>query len=131
MTLYPQIPFDPRETLLSYAARLAVIHTGMGFDRLLPDMGPRIEYLVLGKPAALEVFASGAGISVTRLAQSNLQAVGKGLMFRGEPCQWSFIARAANTYCPTCLSEDGGPRGWKRRLMWCFTPAHRRTEHGV
>lgn len=34
MALHPQILFDPRETVLSYAARLAVIHTGMGIDRL-------------------------------------------------------------------------------------------------
>ncbi|MFW2588548.1 TniQ family protein [Sagittula sp. SSi028] len=131
MALYPHIAIDPRETVLSYAARLAVIHTGMGIDRLLPDLGLRIEDLVLGKLDALDVFAGGVGVPVTDLIPSNLQAFGKDAIFRGEACQWSFIARNADKYCPVCLAEDGGPRDWKQRLIWCFAPVQRCACHGV
>lgn len=131
MALRPHIPFDPRETVLSFAARLALIHTGTGIDRLLPDIGLRIEDLVLGKLDALEVFADGVGVPVSDLAPSNLQAFGKDVLFRGEPCQWSFIARGADKYCPCCLTEDGGPRGWKQRLLWCVAPVKRCPRHSV
>lgn len=131
MALRPHIPFDPRETVLSYTARVALIHTGTGIDRLLPDLGLRIEDLVLGKLDALEIFAKGVGVPVSDLARSNLRAVGKDVLFRDEPCQWSFIARGADRYCPCCLAEDGGPRGWKQRLFWCFAPVKRCTRHGV
>lgn len=129
--LLPYIPFALRETLLSYAGRLAAIHTGQGLTRLLADMRINSEHFILGRDDAVAQFAEVVDVDLALLQRSNMRAIGPDVMFREERVQKTFLVRAADKYCPVCLAEDGSHRGWKQRLNWCFAPVHRCSNHGV
>lgn len=129
--LLPYIPFAPRETLLSYAGRLAAIHTGQGLTRLLADMRINSEHFILGRDDAVAQFAEVVDVDLALLQRSNMRAMGPDVMFREERVQKTFLVRAADKYCPVCLAEDGSHRGWKQRLNWCFAPVYRCPDHGV
>ena len=129
--LLPHIPFAPRETLSSYAGRLAAIHTGQGITRLLADMRINSEQFILGRDQAVTRFAEVVDVDLALLQRSNMRAMGPDVMFREERMQKTFLVRAADKYCPVCLAEDGSHRGWKQRLNWCFAPVYRCPDHGV
>lgn len=59
--LWPALPFDPQETLISYADRLSMSHTGRGMERLLRDHGIHHGYFVSSRPEAVAGVADATG----------------------------------------------------------------------
>lgn len=131
MRLLPHVPFDPQETLLSFAGRLAAIHTGQGIHRLLADMDINLKHFTIGQEEAVARLADITSSDPEVLASANMKAIRSDVHFRGDLCQKVFLPRAADKYCPLCLAEDGAPRAWRQRQIWCFAHVHRCAVHGV
>ncbi len=68
MTLWPHLPFDPDETLLSYTGRLSLMHTGRGMERLLADRGIHKEHFISGRADAVAQLAEATGYTVDDLS---------------------------------------------------------------
>ncbi|UWQ79724.1 TniQ family protein [Leisingera sp. S132] len=130
-TLRPYIPFDLRETLLSYAARLSAVHTGKGMRRLLNDLRIPVENFLMGRHEAVEAFASATGSDAEILKSAALTGKKNHVEFRGAKMSKTFVVRQADKYCPVCLAEDGSPYAWRQQLIWCFAPAHRCVHHNT
>ena len=129
--LWPTLPFDPQETLTSYADRLSMFHTGRGMERLLRDNGINHEHFVSGRVDAVTGFAEATGHPVEEIRRNAIRVFQRGGEFRGEATSKSFLLPQAKRYCPACLAEDGGPADWKFRLIWGFRHVQRCDRHGV
>jgi hypothetical protein len=129
--LWPTLPFDPRETLTSYADRLSMFHTGRGMERLLRDNGIHHEHFVSGRVEAVAEFATIIGQQVEKIRRNAIRVFQRSGEFRGEAMSKSFLLPQAKRYCPACLAEDGGPTDWKFRLLWGFRHVKRCDRHGV
>lgn len=129
--LCPILPFDPQETLTSYADRLSMFHIGRGMARLLRDNGINHEHFVSGRIDAVSQFAEATGLDVDILRRNSVRVLQRSAEFRGTMTSKSFLLTQAKRYCPACLLEDGGPTDWKFRLLWWFRHVHRCDLHGV
>lgn len=129
--LRPTLPFDPQETLTSYADRLSMFHTGRGMERLLRDNGVKHEHFVSGRVDAVLGFAEAIGHSADDIRRNAIRVYQRGGEFRGEAISKSFLLPQAKRYCPACLIEDGGPTDWKFRLLWGFRHVQRCGQHGI
>jgi hypothetical protein len=67
--LAPHFPFDAQESPLSYAARLAMLHTEDPVVSLLRDFEIRPEKMAINDETALRRLAEVAGVSVGDLRQ--------------------------------------------------------------
>lgn len=128
--LSPYIPYNPSETVLSYAARLSYLHTGMTIRRLLDDLDLGRDRFVNGKPDAVLAFAEDVGTDPAALSQGAVELLTRYSRFRGEDSSLGFISGKIRKICPQCLRDDGGPETWKHRILWCFQhvdgcPVHR------
>ncbi|MBL3570029.1 TniQ family protein [Rhodovulum visakhapatnamense] len=129
--LSPMMPFDPQETLTSYADRLSMYHTGRGMARLLKDCGIHHEHFVSGRTEAVARLAEATGHPCADLHRNVIRVFQRGGEFRGEPTSKSFLLPQAKRYCPACLVEDGSPTDWRFRLIWGFRHVQRCDRHGV
>lgn len=129
--LSPMFPFDPEETLTSYADRLSMYHTGRGMERLLKDYGIHHEHFVSGRPEAVARLAEATGHACADIHRNAIRVFQRGGEFRGEPTSKSFLLPQAKHYCSVCLVEDGSPTDWKFRLVWGFRHVQRCDRHGV
>lgn len=120
MTLWPALPFNPEETLLSYADRLSVMHTGRGMKRLVRDFGINTEHFTSGHIDAVAVFADATGLPLVDLQQASVRVLRSCASFRGDDISKLFLSPRAARYCPTCLEEDGDRADWRFRLIWGF-----------
>jgi len=129
MSLWPNLPFHPEETLLSYADRLSVFHTGRGMERLLRDLGINAEHFTAGREETVIAFAQAVGMAFKDAQRSSVRVFSRGASFRGEVISKSFLSPRASRYCPCCLAEDG-PRSDRRfRLIWGFRHVVRCDRH--
>lgn len=131
MTLWPALPFDAEETLLSYADRLSMLHTGRGMERIVRDFGINTEHFVSGRKDAIVSFAEAAGVPVADVQRSAIRVFQRGGEFRGEATSKPYLLPQAKRYCPVCLAEDGGSLDWRFRLIWGFRHVQRCDRHGV
>ncbi|WP_119841118.1 TniQ family protein [Pseudooceanicola algae] len=131
MRLRPYVTLDTQETAMSFAGRLAAIHTGQPLHWMLADMRINGEAFTLGRPEAISRFAAIAGIDEADLLRVTMRGIRKGMEFRGEQFHSGSLSRAADKYCPACLAEDGEHRNWRQRLIWCVAAAHRCPRHGI
>ncbi|CUH77906.1 hypothetical protein TRM7557_01641 [Tritonibacter multivorans] len=129
--LWPQLPFDPQETLISYADRLSIFHTSRGMERLLRDNGIHHEHFVSGRAEAVEKFVEVIGETFGTYMDNAIRVLRRRGEFRGEPISKAFLSPRAARYCPCCLAEDGAPEDWRFRLMWGFRHVQRCEKHGV
>ncbi len=120
MTLWPRLPFRSDETLLSYADRLSMIHTGRGMERLIRDLGINSEHFTSGREDAVVVFAEAAGLPVGLAQRASVRVFQRGGSFRGELISKSFLSPRVTRYCPDCLVEDGKRDDHRFRLIWGF-----------
>jgi hypothetical protein len=129
MSLWPNLPFHPEETLLSYADRLSVFHTGRGMERLLRDLGINAEHFTSGRDEAVIAFARAVGMPFKDAQRSSIRVFSRGASFRDEAISKSFLSPRVVRYCPGCLNEDG-PRSDRRfRLIWGFRHVVRCDRH--
>ena len=131
MVLTPDLPLDHEETLLSYADRLSMMHTGRGMERLLKDLGINKEYFVSGRSEAVAALAEATGREVGHLARLSIRVFQQGASFRGEDISKAFLSPRAACYCPVCLAEDGNWQNHRFRLIWGFRHVARCDRHGV
>ncbi|MEF3046349.1 TniQ family protein [Pseudotabrizicola sp. L79] len=131
MALWPPFPLDPEETLLSYADRLSMFHTGDGMDRLLRDFGINRQHFVSGHEESVDGFAEAVGLPSQALQRASVRVSQRGARFRGEAISKSFLSQQANRYCPACLNEDGGLENYRFRLIWGFRHVSRCDRHDI
>ncbi|QPM92021.1 TniQ family protein [Pseudooceanicola algae] len=129
--LWPTLALDPEETLLSYADRLSMLHTGRGMERLLKDYGIHREHFVSGRPDAVAALAEATGHALEDVGRAAIRVSRWGGEFRGEDCSKSFLSPQAKRYCPACLEEDGDYTDWRFRLVWGFRHVQRCDRHGL
>jgi hypothetical protein len=103
MTLTPELPFDPEETLLSYTDRLFMMHTEKGMERLFRDLGIHSEHFVSGRADAIAMLAGTIGRAPKFLSRSAIRVFQRGASFRGEDISKAFLSPRAARYCPACL----------------------------
>ncbi|TDE34830.1 TniQ family protein [Antarcticimicrobium sediminis] len=106
MTLWPHLPVDPEETLLSYADRLSMMHTGRGMERLVRDIGINTEHFISGREDAVAVFAEATGLSVEDLQMASIRVFQRGASFRGEDISKTFLTPRVNRHAK--LTHLGG-----------------------
>lgn len=131
MTLWPHLPIDPEETLLSYTDRLSMMHTGRGMERLIADCGIRKEHFIAGRADAIDLLAEATGHTVDDLQRNAIRIFQRAASFRGEDISKTSLSPRAVRYCPACLAEDG-PKGERRqRLLWGFRHVSRCDRHSL
>lgn len=118
--LQPYFPQRPQETLLSYACRLAYLHTGQGLPRLLGDLRISQADFVAADPEAVQAFADAVGGDAGILAQSGIRLLHRYNVFRGEDFSRSFLPGRVVQFCPECLAEQGGRENWSCLIAWSF-----------
>lgn len=129
MTLWPSLPYDLEETLLSYADRLSMLHTGRGMERLVRDAGINLEHFTSGRAEAVAAFAKMAGVPSVNAEQGAIRVFQRGASFQGEHASREFVSPRAARYCPSCLVEDGVKDDWRFRLIWAFRHVVRCDHH--
>ena len=129
MSLWPNLSFHPEETLLSYADRLSVFHTGRGMERLIRDLGIGAEHFTAGREETVIAFARAVGIPSKDAQQSSIRVFSRGASFRDEVISKSFLSPRAARYCPCCLAEDGPRSDHRFRLIWGFRHVVRCDRH--
>lgn len=129
MSIWPSLAFDPEESLLSYADRLSVLHTGRGMGRLVKDFGINTAHFTSGREEAVLAFAEAAGLQVEDAKRASVRVFPRGASFRGEPISKAFLSPRAARYCPVCLEQDGEPADRQFRLIWGFRHVVRCDRH--
>lgn len=122
--LLPFLPFDPNETPLSYAARLAHYHADKPIVPFLRDLQIRPEAIASSEPDALARLAETSGAPLNDLRRNAAVRQGKRTYdLRGEPVTAEFLSNPYTVFCPACLAEDdmtGRRRGrWHWALRSC------------
>jgi hypothetical protein len=130
--LLPFLPFDPIETPLSYAARLARHHADKRVVPFLKDMQICPQAIASSKPGALARLADISGASLCELSRNVPIHKGNRIYdLRGELVSAEFLSNPHTLFCPACLAEDdqtGRRRGrWEWRLSVVRTCSH----HGI
>lgn len=131
MTLWPHFPFDPEETLPSYADRLSMLHTGRGMERLIRDLGIHVEHFVSGREDAVSNFANSIESQRDEILKNAIRVLPRTAVFRGEPVSKTFLSPRTLKYCPACVAEDGGPTARRFRLFWGFRHVQRCDKHNL
>lgn len=107
MKLAPHIPFDAAESPLSFAARLANIHTGERLVPFLRDITIDPADMATNDEKALTRLAEVSGVAVEDLRANAAVPVGKRTYdLRGELVSPEFLTNPHTVFCPTCLAQD-------------------------
>lgn len=129
MTLWPTLPFHSEETLLSYADRTSMLHTGRGMERVVRDFGINTEHFNSGREEAVARFAAAVGLPEEDMKRASIRVFQRGASFRGEDISKTFLSPRAARYCPSCLAEDGHRGDCRFRLIWGFRHVARCDHH--
>lgn len=105
--LAPHLPFDPIETPLGYAVRLAAVHTGGPIGPFLRDIGVSLPDLARGQSAAIGMLSDHAGVKRSALMANAAEAVGRqSFHLRGTEVSVDFLHTSGTVFCPACLRDD-------------------------
>lgn len=123
--LFPHLPFRDDETPLSWATRLAALHTRGRVIPFLSDMEIRHTKLLNGHAAAIDRLCSVAGQDPLPVRNNAATLNAKRIFtLRGETMPAGLLLREVTHFCPLCLAEDddqanGSPALLRRgRLSW-------------
>lgn len=129
--LSPRIAFDPLESAMGYAARLAAFHTGGRTASLSCDLKINLQHLRSGKPEVVQQLAQVAGVPSELLAGNVPLSVGDRYYdIRGERVSSEFLSSPYTVFCPACVLADDQASGGKtgqRRHQWTWQLAVVRT----
>lgn len=134
-TLYPFLPFMPDETPLSWAARLADLHTGGRLLGFLNDMDVQFSKLLSGDPDAVSHLCQLAGQDRGIVENNTIRSLGsRRFELRGVGFSSDFLTGRATRFCPACLHEDEGGTGHlherrRARLEWLLAPVRVCSRH--
>lgn len=105
--LFPYVSPNRAETGLSFAARLAAIHTGGRLVPFLNDLGINaVDFARGDKKPMFELFEQ-AGVSTDQLMANTPISIGKArYRLRGEIISADFLSNPRTVFCPMCLVAD-------------------------
>ena len=135
--LYPIVPFDPVETPLSFATRLASFHLRSSVVPFLKDLRIEPETMIGCDEGPVTHLASVAGVDAAALHHNSARRVMKRrFSLRGNELSSEFFSTPDTVFCPACLREDdeGGAavasvrRG---RIEWTLRPVTTCPRHGL
>jgi hypothetical protein len=135
-TLRPFLDFDPVETPLSFATRLATLHTGGPRGPFLNDIGIQVADLAGGDPRAVDRLSAVAGVDPAVVRHNTpLRIARRRHDLRREIVSSEFFSSPNTVFCPACLRDDdtartehGGRRG---RLAWTLRPVRTCLVHEI
>ncbi|WP_353346886.1 TniQ family protein, partial [Aquicoccus sp. SU-CL01552] len=132
MMLAPHIPFDAEESPLSFAARLAQLHTGDRLVSFLRDFGIKPEQMAVNDETALTRLAEVSGVAVEVLRANAAVRVGKRTYdLRGELVTAEFLANPYTVFCPACLAEDDRTGLRRGRWEWALSVVRTCPHHEI
>ncbi|MCA2011036.1 TniQ family protein [Cereibacter sphaeroides] len=130
--LAPHIPFDPAESPLSYAARLAAVHTGDRLLQFLKDTEFHPLDMAANKEEALSRLAELSGTPLCDLRANAAVPLGERKYdLRGELVTAEFLANPYTVFCPACLAEDDQKGTRRGRWEWSLAVVRTCSRHGV
>lgn len=135
--LFPFLPFDPNETPLSYASRLASFHIDATLVPFLHDIGVRPDALAGGEADAVARLAEVAGLEGGAPEHNAARRTAKRRFdLRGEELTAEFFSSPDTMFCPACLREDDAEAGsvaaaLRGRLEWTFRTVRTCPRHGL
>ena len=135
-TLFPFLPFDPCETPLSFAARLAAFHTGGRLGPFLNDLGIKPTDLAAGAGGAVERLCNHAGVAADVVLHNTARNVApRRFDLRGATVSSAFFSSPDTVFCAACLLEDdaatGGDGMRRGRLTWTLRPVRTCRHHDI
>ena len=136
MKLTPFVPISPDETLMSWATRLAAIHTGETLVPFLRDVGIEPNEMSVGSDSVIERLTEVTGADPDDLRRQTIQTLEwRRYDLRGERFETEFMKGAFVSCCPACLLDDdeAGQSVLMRRgrLAWRLRPVRTCPIHGV
>lgn len=137
MLLKPYLPFDPEETVLSWATRLAALHTGGGLVPFLHDLLIDMQQFVVEADTALDRLCELTGQDPAALEPNRIRRLDRRqYALRGEEFSVEFTKGRQTAFCPACLAADANgrkdPHAYRRgRLIWKFRAVRTCPEHGL
>lgn len=135
--LRPYLPFQTDETPLSYAVRLAGLHTRGRVLPFLNDLGIPILDLIASKRPALERLSEASGVSREILRRNAIETRSERILtLRGEDFSKEFLVGTRTRFCPLCLTQDDAsgpsPAAQRRhRLLWRLRAMRVCPVHGI
>lgn len=134
--LRPNLPYDPEETPISWATRLAGLHTGGELLPFLHDI--RIPYgdMQVNRESALERLCELTGEDRDPVFANAIHLLSwRHYALRGNPFTAEFLHGKSTMFCPACLAEDdarGRPAVHRRgRTIWLFRPVRTCPHHNL
>jgi hypothetical protein len=138
MALSPHLPFDEDETPVSWAVRLAALHTGDAPARFLQDIGVDPRGLMDGNAMAIETLAAAGGADPVAVARNAVERLDDDhVRCRGEVFDRRLWLRQGLRFCMHCLQQDAGwsakrnAHKLRLRFGWDFSFVERCQVHGV
>jgi hypothetical protein len=137
MLLSPYLPFDPEETVLSWGARLAALHTGGGLVPFLHDLMIDMQQFVVEAAPAVDRLCELTGQDPAALEPNRILRLDRRqYALRGEEFSVEFTKGRQTAFCPACLVEDeqgrNDPHAHRRgRLIWKFRAVRTCSDHGL
>lgn len=123
MVLQPFIEIDTEETVMSWATRLAAVHTGEQLVPFLNDIRLPLSEILKGTNEALSRLCEVTGADFSRLRRNAIHSVEwRKYDLRGEAFSAEFTRGESTGFCAACLLEDdalGAPAASRKgRLLW-------------
>lgn len=137
MLFKPHLPFDPEETVLSWATRLAALHTGGGLVPFLHDLSIDTQNFLVEAEAEIDRICDLAGQDPAALEPNRIRRLDRRQYeMRGGQFSVEFTKGRQTAFCPACLAADGDgrkdPHTHRRgRLIWKFRAVRTCPEHGL
>ena len=134
--LRPHLPFVPGETPLSWATRLAEIHTGGPVRAFLQDLGIPFLALLGGTLEAIVALCRVTGQNLDPVLHETVEPLeGRMRRLRGRAFHADTFTPHLR-FCPLCLLEDGqaGERSGiirRHRLLWTVAAVRSCSADGV
>jgi hypothetical protein len=130
--LFPFLSFDPIETPLSYAARLARFHAAKPMVPFLRDVQIRPESIASSESGAIARLAEISGAPLDDLLRNAAVRQGKRTYdLRGELVTAEFLSNPHTVFCPACLAEDD-KMGWRcGRWLWTLSVVRTCPHHEI
>jgi hypothetical protein len=135
--LFPFLAFDPVETPLSFATRLAHFHLRADVVSFLYSMGVKPFHLLGCEDHAIERLADIAGVEFAALQSNAARRIEKRRYdLRGNVLSAEFFSSPNTVFCPACLREDDGGSAdaastRRGRLDWTLRPVRTCARHGL
>ncbi|WP_417587228.1 TniQ family protein [Pararhodobacter oceanensis] len=132
MKLAPHILFDPAESPLSFAARLAKIHIGERLVPFLRDIDIDLGDMAANAEKALAQLAEVSGVAIEDLRFNVAVPLGERTYdLRGELVSAEFLASPHTVYCPACLAQDDRIGLRRGRWEWALSVVRTCPQHEI